>query len=356
MNFKNRTLTLVYLLIFTCFAAASYASESNPNDMLNGDIDPGMYDEMGAVSRYTDRDAWAADVGATTTLIDFEAFADGTLITTQLSQYGISMVSGTSDFGSPSQFVTASTSLPFPMFTPGTLPSEPNFLSNDLNSPVYATGTITFTLSSPSNAIGAYVADGAPLGGFGIEVFDGPTSIGFIEVPARTLPDSFVGIISDVSFDRATFYAVTNTDSWGLDNVELAKGGPWGKAYKTLFDSSSDLELLREYRDEVLSKTAKGRKYKKRLYKHSEEALAVFLENPELIDQAKDIIYANILAVDDVLDGQEGIIYNTDEIAAFLDAYAKEAPPKLKLLAKTVKWQMLKKQRKGKLFFGFRLE
>ena len=84
--------------------------------------------------------------------------------------------------------------------------------------------------------------------------------------------------------------------------------------------------------------------------------MAVILENPELLAQAKDLIYANILAVDDVVHGQEGIIYNTDEIAAFLDAYAKKAPFRLKLLTKAVKWQMRKKQRKGKLFFGFRLQ
>jgi len=356
VKLKNRALTLVYFLIFICLAFASYASESNPRDVSSGNIEPGMYEEMGVNTGYTDRNAWLADVGATTTLIDFNKFADGTQITTQLSQYGISIVSGTSILGSTNQFVTASTSLPFPMFTTGTLPSEPNFLSNDLSSPVIATGTITFNLTRPITAIGAYVADGIPLNSFGIEVFDGLVSLGFIEVPARTLPMSFVGIISSTPFDRATFYAVSAYDSWGLDNVELASAGRWGTVYKTLFDSSSDLELLREYRDDILTKTARGRKYKNRLYKHSEKALAVFRKNPELAAQAKDIIYANILAVDDVIHGQEGIIYNTDEIAVFLDAYAKAAPFRLKLLAKIVKWHMRKKQRKGKLFFGFRLE
>jgi hypothetical protein len=61
-------------------------------------------------------------------------------------------------------------------------------------------------------------------------------------------------------------------------------------------------------------------------------------------------------AVSGVLDGSEGIIYNTDEIVDFLDAYAKKAPPALKMLAKIVKWDMLRKKRRKELFLGFRLK
>ena len=82
----------------------------------------------------------------------------------------------------------------------------------------------------------------------------------------------------------------------------------------------------------------------------------VLLENPDLIAQAKDLIYVNIDAVDDVILGSKGVIYNIDKIADFLDAFAKEAPSALKPLAKMVKRHMLRNQRKGKLFFGFRLK
>lgn len=131
----------------------------------------------------------------------------------------------------------------------------------------------------------------------------------------------------------------------------------WGAAYYSLFDpTSNQLEMMRIYRDEVLSKTAKGRRYKKRLYRNSEAALAVLLENPELIAQAKVLIDANRDAVWDVINGYEADIYNTHEIVAFLDAFAKKAPPRLKILAKVVKRQILRKQRKNKAFFGFRLK
>jgi hypothetical protein len=162
------------------------------------------------------------------------------------------------------------------------------------------------------------------------------------------------GFSVDNDFEAVTVDGGTVVASVNLKHV--AYGPSWPQVYIRIFDNPSDLELLREYRDRILSKKARGRRYKKLLYKNSEEALAVLLNNPELIDQAKDLIYANIFAVEDVLHGHEGIIYNTEEIAAFLNAYAKKAPPKLKILAKVVKRQILKRQRKNKLFFGFRLK
>lgn len=105
----------------------------------------------------------------------------------------------------------------------GTLPSSPNFISNDMSaSGWYATGSLTFNFSGPMTAIGAYVADGAPLGGFSNELFDGSGSLGSISVGARTLPDSFIGIVSTLSFTSAKVYAESGGDSWGLDNLEVA--------------------------------------------------------------------------------------------------------------------------------------
>jgi hypothetical protein len=140
-----------------------------------------------------------------------------------------------------------------------------------------------------------------------------------------------------------------------LDDLAFVKEG-WGKAYDAMLDSSSDLDMLREYRDEILSKKARGRLYKKLLYKNSEDALEVLLDNPELIAQARDLIEANKDAIFDVLNGDVGVIYNTDEIIAFLKAFGKKSPRRLKALTKLVKKGMLRKKRKGKLFLGFRLK
>ncbi|MHC4478945.1 MAG: hypothetical protein ACYTEL_25235 [Planctomycetota bacterium] len=143
-----------------------------------------------------------------------------------------------------------------------------------------------------------------------------------------------------------------------IDNITIViETVTWASAYHTLFDpTANQLEIMRAYRDDVLSVTASGRKYTGWLYQNSKGALAVLVGNPELMAQAKVLIDANIDAVSNVIDGYEGIIYNTDEIVAFLDAYAGKAPPVLKALARLVKWDMLRKQRRGGLFLGFRLQ
>jgi hypothetical protein len=165
------------------------------------------------------------DAASTTNLINFEAFSNGTLITNQLP--GISSVTGRDGPNAPvNVFVTSDATLPFPMFVQGTLPSGTNFLSNDLSDPHYATGSITFQLTSPGTAIGAYVADGAPLDGFSIELFDGINSLGSITVGPRNLPDAFVGVVSTQAFTSAKFFSVSAGDSWGLDDLKLATTAP----------------------------------------------------------------------------------------------------------------------------------
>ncbi|UCF86155.1 MAG: thrombospondin type 3 repeat-containing protein [Desulfobacteraceae bacterium] len=130
----------------------------------------------------------------------------------------------------------------------------------------------------------------------------------------------------------------------------------WQTAYQILFDNPSDLKALRKYRDEILSNTTRGVIYKTLLYSLSKQALQVLFSNPNFIYQAKALIEPNYGAVLDVLDGYKGVINNTEEIASFLDAYAKKSPLILKIFSYIVRWDMLRKQRQGKLFHGFRLK
>jgi Zn-dependent metalloprotease len=129
----------------------------------------------------------------------------------------------------------------------------------------------------------------------------------------------------------------------------------WARAYDTLFESPSDLGLLRRYRDEFLAKTRKGRLYTTWLYKRSEEALQVLLANPELLFEAAYLINTNRDAVSEHMEGSEGVIHNTDEIVSFLNAYAEKSPVALRILAYVVKWDMLIKRRRGETFLGFEL-
>jgi PKD repeat protein len=154
--------------------------------------------------------------------------------------------------------------------------------------------------------------------------------------------------------------SLTVTDPGGsdtetkIDYITVSEG--WEGAYDTLFRHPSDLTLLRQYRDEFLSKTAKGKLYTRLLYNRSEKALQVLLQNPELLMEAKHLIEANKGAVSEVIGGEEGVIYNTDEIISFLDAYASEASPALKALANMIRWKMVTSEKQGEPFLGFRLK
>lgn len=133
-------------------------------------------------------------------------------------------------------------------------------------------------------------------------------------------------------------------------------GGGWTLVYPTLVDSSEDLKMMRQYRDEVLAKSMRGRLYTRLLYKSSEEALEVLQNNPRLKRRAARLISKNKAAIEDVLEGGEGVLHNSDRIIAFLGAYARKSPPGLKFFAKMVKIAMQKHKKQGKPFLGFKLE
>ena len=169
-----------------------------------------------------------------------------------------------------------------------------------------------------------------------------------------------------VGSDDGNLYAIEESSGglakspWPMFHHDLKHTGrvrrKWKNAYNTLFDNSDNLALFRQYRDAFLTKTAKGKLYTTLLYNSSEEALEVLLNNPELMLEAKELIEADKDAVSEVLNGNEGAIYNTDEIISFMAAYAQKSPPALKGLTRMVIREMLKKRKQGKLFLGFRLQ
>ena len=133
-------------------------------------------------------------------------------------------------------------------------------------------------------------------------------------------------------------------------------GGGWALIYPTLVDTSTDLKMMRQYRDEVLAKSIRGRLYTRLLYQSSEEALEVLQDNPRLKRRAARLISRNKAAIEEVLAGGEGVLQNSNQIIAFLGAYARKAPPGLKFFARMVKIAMQKHKKRGKPFLGFKLE
>ena len=245
-------LTGTLVIALTPFGLAQSTSAANPHAgspaaRRSAPLTTGGF--LATLTGFGDHAAWAAAVGSTT-LIDFESFADGTEINAELAPFGISNVSGTSDNevppGPTTQWVTSSGSLPFSMFIAGTLPSETKFLSNLLLFPggPAATGTITFEFSSPRTAVGAYYADQSPIGNQLIELFDGALSLGSICLPGAALPNSFVGVISTSSFTSCKFYAESPFDSWGLDNLEFSGSSSLGTNYCSVVPNSSGSPAL----------------------------------------------------------------------------------------------------------------
>jgi outer membrane protein assembly factor BamB len=161
------------------------------------------------------------------------------------------------------------------------------------------------------------------------------------------------------------FYAIEGSlrglanSSWPMFHRDLKHTGraavTWQTAHDRLFKRPDDLFTMRQYRDVILAKSRIGKIYTKMLYRNSEKAMKVLMDNPELMREARGLIEANKDAIREVLKGNEGIVDNTDNILSFLDAYAKKSPPGLKFLIAVVKWDIRNKQRMSKPFLRLRL-
>ena len=239
--------------------------------------------------------------------------------------------------------------------------TPPNFLAFNTDPEVFLSdwgiprGPETMYFEPPVNEVQAKVGSGWVVPGTTItmEAYDAFDVL----VDSNTVAYNYILQTLSVQAPGITKIIVSFTGPYlVLDDLAFVQEVGWGLAYDALFESTSDLDTLREYRDEILSKKARGRRFRKLLYKNSEDALDVLLDNPELISQARHLIEANKDAVIDALNGKKGVIHNTDEIIAFLKEFGKKSPPRLKALAKLVRKVMLRKKRKGKLFLGFRLK
>lgn len=227
-------------------ALATASAQSNPNLHAPGVSAPSSPTSGGGptatLTGYTHLPTWRIAAGGPFTELDFDSLPDATLVTGTgaLLPWGIVDSFGTSLYasGPVDQYVYCSCNMPFDIFVPGTLPSEPNYFANDRETPIGSSGTLDVVFASPRTACGAFVADAAPLGNFTIEVFaPGGARLGSINVPPRTLPHSFVGIVSTQVFVRAEFRADDVNDCWGLDDLQHV-GGP-GTTFCTATPNSS---------------------------------------------------------------------------------------------------------------------
>lgn len=145
--------------------------------------------------------------------------------------------------------------------------------------------------------------------------------------------------------------------SWPADRQIVVRfPKTWATTYSQLATDESDIEMLRDFRDQVLLSGAEGRMLTEVLYSHSDAALTVLVNNPRLIRQANHLLVKHRGAVANVLAGEVGFISGSDEIIGFINRFSQQAPPMLQLLSAAVIDSMNKKKAEGEPFFGLYLD
>jgi hypothetical protein len=127
----------------------------------------------------------------------------------------------------------------------------------------------------------------------------------------------------------------------------------WNSAYQMSVGSSEKLALLREYRDQSLSRHPTGKYQINCLYSHSNELLKVLVSNPKLILQAQQLIEKNLPEIQQVVNHQEAVLQDTNDIYTFLDGLASSGSLKTKIWLNGLKRELTCCQRTGKKFYGF---
>jgi hypothetical protein len=128
----------------------------------------------------------------------------------------------------------------------------------------------------------------------------------------------------------------------------------WAKAYTLTLDNPKDVQSLRQFRDTILKKDAKGNAYVAFLYQNTDQALALLMKSAELRKLAAKIVNANRDALEKALNGQVGAIRNPKDILAFCDRVGKEDKGDLGKMAATVKKMIETAARSGQPLFGLK--
>jgi hypothetical protein len=167
-----------------------------------------------SVISFTNEALFLAAAGSTTTE-NFDSLAAGSAVTS-LPSIGVSSVTTNGENGSTQAEVAS-----LPVYLTDSTHSGNQFLASEVADPTFATAGLNFSLSGTATAVGLWVTDVSPLGGFVITLFDGATNVGSFTFGPQTVPDSFVGLTSSLAFNRVFVDAENEFDSWGLDDLTL---------------------------------------------------------------------------------------------------------------------------------------
>ena len=90
--------------------------------------------------------------------------------------------------------------------------------------------------------------------------------------------------------------------------------------------------MLRSFRDEVLSKIPKGRRYIELFYKHAEEAVEILYCYPELLSTTNSLLQKFLPTTLSIVNGRSETINTEDlvDVELLIEAFAEKASPELR--------------------------
>lgn len=110
------------------------------------------------------------------------------------------------------------------------------------------------------------------------------------------------------------------------------------------------LEILRDFRDEVLASTPMGQRYIELFYKHAEEGVELILSYPELLSHTQTLLEEFLPTIQAIVAGPEVTVTTADlaEVGALLEAFAEKARPELqadiRAIQEELRQRMLREQ------------
>jgi C1A family cysteine protease len=131
-----------------------------------------------------------------------------------------------------------------------------------------------------------------------------------------------IGRGTNIPYDLAVRARIMQGDSIG-----------WPIVYTQLLsDEAESLPLLRRFRDEILLSHRQWNSYVNLFYKNSDEIASLFLENPLLTAQAKELISELLPRISNALNGEEMILFRDEavRIELFFEEFETEASLRLK--------------------------
>jgi outer membrane protein assembly factor BamB len=163
--------------------------------------------------------------------------------------------------------------------------------------------------------------------------------------------------VNILSSDESSNWATGRANSARTSSAQvLDVSSDWTVAYKSLLPKSSELGLLRRFRDVVIARDkTRGIDYLSWLYRDSRHLLEVLDRDEALQKQARALLRSNVGAIAAVLAGKTGVINNPNAIVGFLQQLSLRSNPALRTLCGRVSADLRTCQKVGQPFFGLRL-